>query len=117
MRVEVAWPDDADGELADLQAFLRQDPRLDDVRLERGRPAVPPGTLGVAEVLEIVATNVGLGLVANALWDYMRTRLRRPGTRLMLTRTDLPDGTRHTEVDFSGSAEAAEQIVRDALED
>ncbi|PGH44709.1 hypothetical protein COO58_09940 [Micromonospora sp. WMMA1996] len=117
LRVEVAWLDDVEGELAELETYLSRDPRLDDVRLQRGRPAVPPGALGVVEVLEFVASNVSLGLVVNALWDFVRGNLRRPETRLLLTRTDLADGTRRVEIDFTGSAEAAERIARDALAD
>ncbi|WP_152037836.1 hypothetical protein [Micromonospora sp. B006] len=117
MRVEVAWLDDTEGELAELETYLRQDPRLDDVRLQRGRPTVPAGALGVVEVLEFVASNVSLGLVVNALWDFARGRLRRQETRLLLTRTDLADRARQVEIDFTGSAEAAERIARDALAD
>ena len=42
MSVEVEWLGDDDTGLAELEAYLRQDPRLDDVEIARGRPVVPP---------------------------------------------------------------------------
>ncbi|MEU4426684.1 hypothetical protein AB0F81_39190 [Actinoplanes sp. NPDC024001] len=117
MRIEAEWIDDVDGGLAELEAFLRQDPRMDDVPVERGRPSVPSTSLGAVEVLEFIATNVSLGVLANVLYDFLRRRRGGPQARLRLTRTDLPDGTRHVEIDLSGSPEAVEQIVRKELGD
>src|SRR4051794_9341048 len=114
VQVEVEWVDDLDGGLADLEAYLRQDPRLDDVELRRGRPVAPPETLGVPEILELVATDVSVGLFVHALYDYLRHLLvARAGgkdVRFRLTRTDLPEGARHVELDFTGSADAAERV-------
>ncbi|GLI01049.1 hypothetical protein [Phytohabitans aurantiacus] len=119
MRIEIEWIDDVDGGLAELEAFLRQDPRMDEVPLTRGRPVVAPTSLGVLEVLEVIATDVTLGMVASALYDFLRRHNRagtaEASTQLRLTRTDLPDEVRHVEIELSGSAATVEQVVRDAL--
>lgn len=119
MLLEVEWVDDTAGiGLEELRSQLRQDPRMDDTRIERGRRPVPQSSLGASEVLEIVATNVGLGLIANALYDYLRQRRRQDGSRskFRLRRTDHPDGTRVVEIDIESSALTVEQAVRDTLE-
>jgi hypothetical protein len=118
VRVEVAWVDDTEGGLAELEEYLRDDPRLDGVLLQRGRPVVPPESLGAAEVLEAIGTNVGLGLVANALYDFLKQRVARgPAARLRVTRTDLPDGARQVDLDADGSEEHLRRLFRDLLDD
>ena len=119
MRIEVEWIDDADSGLTELEAYLRHDPRMDHTPITRGRPIVPPTSLGAAEVLELIGSNLALGVIANALYDFLRHRVRAGGAekdaRLRLTRTDLPDGVRQVEIEYSGSAATVERIVRDAL--
>ncbi|GIH08853.1 hypothetical protein Rhe02_69200 [Rhizocola hellebori] len=117
MRVEVELVDDADEGLAELLAFLQADSRLDDATVQRGQPAVRPGSLGAPEVLEFIATDALLPLAVQALYDFLRGRVRGGSdkARLVLTRTDLPDGTRRVEVEFTGTPEAAVEMVRDAL--
>ncbi|MEU8393037.1 hypothetical protein [Micromonospora sp. NPDC048842] len=121
MRLEVSWVNDVDGGLSDLETSLGQDPRFDDVPIARGRPVVPGHTLGASEVLELVATNIGLGIVANALYGYLRQRVRaglaESHAKLRLTRVDLPDGVRQVDIEYSGPAANVEQIMRDALGD
>ncbi|MCZ7374677.1 hypothetical protein [Micromonospora sp. WMMC250] len=121
MRIEVSWVDEVHEGLSDLERSLGQDPRFDDVPIARGRPVVPRHTLGAAEVLELVATNVGLGIVANALYGYLRQRVRaglpESNAKLRLTRIDLPDGVRQVDIEYSGPVANVEQIVRDALGD
>lgn len=116
VAVHVDGHDDA---VAELEAWLRAQPDLDEVDLRRGRAPVEPGELGAAEILTFVATSVALPLVLNAIYDFFRSRCRtRPAerARVVLTRIDLPNGRRWVELDVDGPADAVVQVVRQAFE-
>ncbi|MFD0579670.1 hypothetical protein [Dactylosporangium darangshiense] len=104
--------------VAQLDVALRGNPALAGVEVRRGRAGVGAGELGAGEVVTFLATDVTLPLVLNAIYDFFKARRRsRPAerARVVLTRTDLPDGTRRTEMTLDGPAEAVVAAVRAAL--
>lgn len=114
---------DVDGGAGDvvsqLDGSLRSDPRLAGVDIQRGRAEVRQGDLGGHDVLTFLATDVMLPLVLSAIYDFFKARLRsRPGerVRVRLRRTDLPDGTRQTELALDGPGDVVLAAVRQALE-
>ncbi|MFG2106506.1 effector-associated constant component EACC1 [Micromonospora chersina] len=114
--VDVHGDDDA---VARLHSWLWDRPGLAAVEISRGRGEVGPGDLGAAEVLMFMASDVMLPLILNALYDFFRDRRRsRPSERprLVITRTDLPDGVRRVELEFEGPAETVVDLARRALE-
>jgi hypothetical protein len=102
-----------------LDGSLRSNPKLAGVEVRRGRAEVRPGDLGVGDVLTFLATDVTLPLVLSAIYDFLKARLRsRPAERVRvgLKRTDLPDGTRQTEMTLEGPADVVVAAVQKALE-
>ena len=119
--VRIVMDVDGDGDVVSRLEFWllhrRQDLAGTDIR--RGRAGVRPGDLGGAEVLEFLANEVSLPLLLAAVYDFFRDRRRsRPAekTRVTLTRTDLPDGTRTVTLSLDASPESAIRAARQALE-
>jgi hypothetical protein len=109
-----------DDAVTELDASLRSNPALADVRVRRGRAEIRPGQLGAGEVLTFLATDVALPVVLTAIYDFFKARRRsRPAeqARVVLTRTDLPDGTRQTELRLEGPMDAAVAAVQSALDE
>ncbi|GAB3835739.1 hypothetical protein ACFPIJ_33630 [Dactylosporangium cerinum] len=118
MRIEAELVDDVDGGLVELLGALQADPGLEAAEPRRGQTAVRSDELGTAEVVELIATDVLLPMVVQALYDFLSSRVRRGSetAKIVVTRTDLPDGERRVEITLDGSSEAAVEVVRRALE-
>jgi hypothetical protein len=75
------------------------------VRTVRSAGEVAQGALGAVEVLQFLGEDVALPVLLAALQQYVTERLRGPrrgGLRFEAVRTDLPDGTRRTELTMEG---------------
>src|SRR4051794_8571902 len=90
--------DDADeSPIGELRNELIEDPELRSAQIHVVQTLPEPGTLGVAEILEFVGSDVLLPVVISAVYDWFKERRdRKRNTTLTVTvmRTDLPDGGR-----------------------
>lgn len=119
MRVLVAVEGGGVAVIGQLVDSLRRRPELAQIEIARGRVEVRSGQLGATEVLTFVTSNVILPLVLAAIYDFFRDRRRsRPAERprVVLTRTDLPDGYRRVELNIEGPQKAVVELARTMLE-
>lgn|SRR4051812_30971661 len=94
-------------ELGSLEKALKAELRTQGIRTVRTVGEVQQGALGAVEVLQFVGENVLLPVLLQSLYDYVTQRLREPrrvNLRFHAVRTDLPDGTRRTELTLEGEA-------------
>ncbi|MFD7838666.1 hypothetical protein [Streptomyces sp. NPDC059761] len=94
-------------ELGSLEKAVKTELRAQGVRTVRTVSEVEQGALGAVEVLQFVGENVMLPVLLQSLYDYVTQRLREPkrtNLKFQAVRTDLPDGTRRTELTLEGEA-------------
>ncbi|GAA0479503.1 MULTISPECIES: hypothetical protein [Streptomyces] len=94
-------------ELGSLERAVKNKLKPQGVRTVRTVSEVQQGALGAVEVLQFLGENVALPIVLQALYDYTAQRLwqpKRADLKIHAVRTDLPDGTRRTELILEGKA-------------
>lgn len=105
MRILLSIEGGLADELGTLERAVKDDLRRQGVRTVRTTGEVEQGALGAVEVLQFLGENVALPVVLAALHQYVTDRLRGPrrgGLKFEVVRTDLPDGTRRTELTMEG---------------
>ncbi|MEV0601780.1 hypothetical protein AB0I82_21100 [Streptomyces sp. NPDC050315] len=94
-------------ELGSLERAVKNKLKAQGVRTVRTVSEVEQGALGAVEVLQFMGENVLLPVFLQALYEYASQRLGQPkraDLKVSAVRTDLPDGTRRTEIVFEGKA-------------
>ncbi len=118
MQVLIDVSGGQDDELERLLESLQADDMV-GAKVGLQRQPVRDGSLGAEQVLIFLGQNVALPLLVQALYDYLTSRRRTAAAsrlRIVLSRTDLPGGARHTEVTAEGPANEVIQAVRKELE-
>lgn len=94
-------------ELGSLERAVKNKLRAQGVRTVRTVSEPERGALGAVEVLQFLGENVALPVFLQVLYEYASQRLGQPkraDLKVHAVRTDLPDGTRRTEIVFEGKA-------------
>ncbi|MFD7111778.1 hypothetical protein ACFWAF_16465 [Streptomyces microflavus] len=105
MRILLSIEGGLADELGTLERAVKDGLRHRGVRTSRTTGEVEQGALGAVEVVQFLGENVALPVVLAALQQYVTERLRGPrrnGLTFQVVRTDLPDGTRRTELTVEG---------------
>ncbi|MEU4117817.1 hypothetical protein AB0F71_25395 [Kitasatospora sp. NPDC028055] len=112
VKIEGGRPD----ELGSLENALKTELRTLGIRTVRTVGEVDQGALGAVEVLQFVGENVMLPVLLQSLYDYVTQRLREPrrmNLKFQAVRTDLPDGTRRTELTMEGEAKDVAAVLKE----
>ncbi|WEH43113.1 hypothetical protein OG233_28345 [Streptomyces sp. NBC_01218] len=116
MRILLSIEGGLADELGTLERTLKQDLRRQGVRSVRTTTEVEQGALGAVEVLQFLGEDVALPTLLAALQQYVTERLRGPrrgGLKIEVARTDLPDGTRRSELTVEGQAKDVAAVLKE----
>jgi hypothetical protein len=116
MDIAVQIADGQADELRRIDTAVRAKLQAHDVQVDRVVAELEQGALGVSEVLQFLGENVLLPVVVQALYDHVSKRLRQPGgddLKVVLTRTDLPDGARQAHLTLEGEARDVAAVLKE----
>lgn len=115
MRLAFAVADPADESFEELRDELARDPRLRGAQVKARAARPEDGTLGVAEVLEFLGSDVLLPVAIQVVYDWYkerRKRVRAPELTVVVTMVDHPDGAREVKIEAGGSADDVIKALR-----
>ncbi|MFB6961157.1 hypothetical protein ACFCYB_30165 [Streptomyces sp. NPDC056309] len=103
-------------ELRRIETAVREELEEQGVQVDRSVTEVEQGALGAMEVLQFFGENVMLPVLVQALYDHIVQRLREPdgaALKVHAIRTDLPDGTRRSELSLEGEAKEVATVLKE----
>ncbi|WP_330231649.1 hypothetical protein OHA40_03615 [Nocardia sp. NBC_00508] len=103
-------------ELRRIETAVREELEEQGFQVDRSVTEIEQGALGAVEVLQFFGENVMLPVLVQALYDYVVYRLREPDgdtVEVHAIRTDLPDGTRRSELTLVGEAKGVAAVLEE----
>lgn len=103
-------------ELQIFEAELREDLEEQGIQVDFTVADPEPGALGAMEIITFLTDELMLPVLVQMISDYVSQRIHQPDgadLKARITRTDLPDGTKHTELTVEGSAKDVATVLKE----
>ncbi|MFE1951122.1 hypothetical protein ACFW9D_11705 [Streptomyces sp. NPDC059524] len=116
MEVVVSIKGGQGDELGLLERTLKQQLAPQGIRVVRTVSPAPQGALGATDVLQFLGENVALPVLVQEVSAYVKQRFwpaRGRQVECELIRTDLPDGTRRTQLIVKGEPKDAAATLKE----